>query len=75
MTNWNCHPDMHTYSSLIMCACEDKEDGLAVLQRVWNDLIASGDLPNVYCFNLLLRYYMFLPVSYTHLTLPTNREV
>jgi pentatricopeptide repeat domain-containing protein 1 len=55
MSNWNCSPDLRTFSFLLMACAEDKDGGVAKCLHVWPEISANGFQPDVYSFNLLLR--------------------
>ena len=41
----------------------------------WNKYNLAGEYLSLYIWSTLPYFTLFIPVSYTHLTLPTNREV
>lgn len=57
MQNWNNQPDLHTFSFLLMAACEDGEEGLERGLQVWQEMSACGLQPDLYSYNLMLRCY------------------
>ena len=57
MHNWNNRPDLHTFSFLLMAACEDVEEGLERGLQVWQEMSACGLQPDLYSYNLMLRCY------------------
>ena len=55
MLNKHMTPDPHTFSSLLLAAAHNKEDGFEAGQRAWSEMIASGVQPDLHCFNVLLQ--------------------